>query len=343
MDPVLDRAGRLRVGAPRRVDEGAGGHAGAAVDLLLRPRLRLLHVGLPRHEEPQGDRREPGVLRDRLPAHRHVVAVHQGRGRAACARASPTSSSTRSSAATPSTCSASTSPEIPLTLVLASLFPLRTGKSDAKTLAVCAQALERHAANIDPSDRGLEGRALSPGRLVVRDGDRTDDRSGTGAPAGAGTTSGRANWARCAASWWTCPLLTTPMKGSEIGRVRGWPPLRPRGLSRDRHQCMVDLAKCRAIDQKFSCTPTVPTAPTSCRRAPNPVLPRVRACSGGCPAERVGRPRATGPGPHGWLRGARRDPRRTGRLRADPAERDPELPRGAATSPHRRRARPPGR
>ena len=54
----------------------------AAVDLLPRPHLRLLHQRRPRLRVDRRGRRGQHLLRDRLPAHRHDVAVRAGGGRA---------------------------------------------------------------------------------------------------------------------------------------------------------------------------------------------------------------------------------------------------------------------
>ena len=55
-----------------------GAHPRAAVDLLLRPDLRLLHRRPPRPALARPGGRRQHLLRDRLPAHRHDVAELEG-------------------------------------------------------------------------------------------------------------------------------------------------------------------------------------------------------------------------------------------------------------------------
>ena len=86
---------------------------GAAVDLLLRPHLRLLHRGPRRSQQPRHGRCRQHLLRDRLPPHRHDVAELEGLRREddRRRRASTTRPRTRCSAATRSACSSSTASE----------------------------------------------------------------------------------------------------------------------------------------------------------------------------------------------------------------------------------------
>ena len=74
MVAVRARAGRHRVAGAQRLAELQAPVPRAAVDLLLRPRVRLLHLGPARREVARRGRREQHLLRDRLPAHRHDVA-----------------------------------------------------------------------------------------------------------------------------------------------------------------------------------------------------------------------------------------------------------------------------
>ena len=78
LDPLRPRAGRHRLGAPRLLDAHEGADPGAAVVVLLGPDLRVLHRGPPRRGEPRRGGRGQHLLRDRLPAHRHLVAQLAG-------------------------------------------------------------------------------------------------------------------------------------------------------------------------------------------------------------------------------------------------------------------------
>ena len=108
LDSVRARARRHRVGAPRLVAAFEGAHPRAAVELLLRTRLRLLHRRLPRSALALRGRRGQHLLRDRLPAHRHDVAERRRSTRRRCSPTSTTTSRTRCCAATRSRCSSST-------------------------------------------------------------------------------------------------------------------------------------------------------------------------------------------------------------------------------------------
>ena len=87
-DRVLRRADRVVAVRPRARRHGVAGAQRlaelqapvprAAVELLLRPRVRLLHLGPSRREVARRGRREQHLLRDRLPAHRHDVAELEG-------------------------------------------------------------------------------------------------------------------------------------------------------------------------------------------------------------------------------------------------------------------------
>ncbi len=105
------RAGRRRVAGAPGLGRREGHRARAAVDLLPPPGLRLL---LPRPARPRlarCHRRRPHHVRDGLPAHRLDLARHPGGGRADGAAPQRRRRVPRSCAATPSTCSASTSRE----------------------------------------------------------------------------------------------------------------------------------------------------------------------------------------------------------------------------------------
>ena len=78
LDPLRARAGRHGVGAARQLAAVEGEDPRAAVDLLLRPDLRLLHRRPPRAALARRSRRGQHLLRDRLPAHRHDVAELEG-------------------------------------------------------------------------------------------------------------------------------------------------------------------------------------------------------------------------------------------------------------------------
>ena len=106
LDPLHPRPGRPGVGAQPRLERLARPRARAAEHLLLGTRLRLL---LRRRRRARGDRRHrprPGDVRDRLPARRRHLAAQQGGGREALRRPRPTTSCTRSAAATPCASSA---------------------------------------------------------------------------------------------------------------------------------------------------------------------------------------------------------------------------------------------
>ena len=83
-------------------------HPRAAVDLLLRPHLRVLHRRPPRPALARRGRRGQHLLRDRLPAHRHDVAELEGVRREDARRTSTRTSRTRCCAATRSRCWSST-------------------------------------------------------------------------------------------------------------------------------------------------------------------------------------------------------------------------------------------
>jgi hypothetical protein len=78
LDSVRARAGRQHVGVPLQLDEGEGDDPRTALDLLPRPDLRMLHQRRPRRCVDRRGRRGQRLLRDRLPAHRHDVAVLAG-------------------------------------------------------------------------------------------------------------------------------------------------------------------------------------------------------------------------------------------------------------------------
>ncbi len=75
---VRARARRHGVAGAQRLAELQAPVPRAAFDLLLRPRVRLLHLGPARRELAPRSRREQHLLRDRLPAHRHDVAQLEG-------------------------------------------------------------------------------------------------------------------------------------------------------------------------------------------------------------------------------------------------------------------------
>ena len=108
LDPLRARAGRHGVGAARQLAALEGAHPRAAVDLLLRPHLRLLHRRLPR----------PALAAPRsartTSASRPTTRTPTPRGRRRrstprrCSPTSTTRSRTRCCAATRSRCSSST-------------------------------------------------------------------------------------------------------------------------------------------------------------------------------------------------------------------------------------------
>ena len=84
--PYLLDACRHRLGDARLVDGRQGPHPGPALDPVLRPHLRLLHGRPPRPALPRRGRRGQHLLRDRLPAHRHDLALLGGLHREAVRR-----------------------------------------------------------------------------------------------------------------------------------------------------------------------------------------------------------------------------------------------------------------
>ncbi len=82
LDSLRPRAGGQRLEVPLELDAGEGDDPRASVHVLPRTDLRVLHERRARAGVDRPGRRGQHLLRDRLPAHRHDVAVRARRGRA---------------------------------------------------------------------------------------------------------------------------------------------------------------------------------------------------------------------------------------------------------------------